>query len=176
VWPATDFFQPRLGAAAIALGAIVAPPDAVAANEVLRHLRIPQRIGLALQGESMLNDATALWIYRAADLAAAGSFSLVADAPILVLAAVGGVSVQRRFIVVAARPDARFGLDAKGAPLSLCRLGATIVPRARLAPDKSPPAPLAPQSDPRLHAAYAKTPALARSRFCYFPQRRRRPY
>jgi hypothetical protein len=30
---------------------IVAPPDAVAANEVLRHLRIPQRIGLVLQGE-----------------------------------------------------------------------------------------------------------------------------
>src|ERR1700741_5164209 len=55
-------------AAAIALGAIVAPPDAVAANEVLRHLRIPQRIGLVLQGESMLNDATALLIYRAAVL------------------------------------------------------------------------------------------------------------
>ena len=31
----------------------------------LRHLRIPQRIGLVLQGESMLNDATALLIYRA---------------------------------------------------------------------------------------------------------------
>jgi hypothetical protein len=44
-----------------------------------------------LQGESMLNDATALLIYRAAVLAAAGSFSLVADAPILVLAAVGGL-------------------------------------------------------------------------------------
>ena len=83
--------------------------------------------------------------------------------------------VQRRFIVVAARPDARFGLDAKSGPLSLCRLGATIVPRARLAPDKPPPAPLAPQSDPRPRAADAKTPALPRSRFCYFPQRRRRP-
>jgi monovalent cation/hydrogen antiporter len=78
-------------AAAIALGAIVAPPDAVAANEVVRHLRISQRIGLVLQGESMLNDATALLIYRAAVLAAAGSFSLAADAPILVLAAVGGL-------------------------------------------------------------------------------------
>jgi monovalent cation/hydrogen antiporter len=78
-------------AAAIALGAIVAPPDAVAANEVLRHLRIPQRIGLVLQGESMLDDATALLIYRAAVLAAAGSFSLAADAPILVLAAAGGL-------------------------------------------------------------------------------------
>jgi NhaP-type Na+/H+ or K+/H+ antiporter len=39
----------------------------------------------------MLNDATALFIYRAAVLAAAGSFSLAADAPILVLAAVGGL-------------------------------------------------------------------------------------
>src|ERR1700739_3287867 len=77
--------------AAIALGAIVAPPDAVAANAVLRHLRIPQRIGLVLQGESLLNDATALWIYRAAVLAAAGSFSLATDAPFLVLAAVGGL-------------------------------------------------------------------------------------
>ena len=66
-------------AAAIALGAIVAPPDAVAANEVLRHLRIPQRIGLVLRGESLLNDATALLIYRAAVAAAVGSFSLVGD-------------------------------------------------------------------------------------------------
>jgi NhaP-type Na+/H+ or K+/H+ antiporter len=78
-------------AAAIALGAIVAPPDAVAANEVMRHLRIPQRIGLVLRGESLLNDATALLIYRAAVAAAVGSFSLVGDAPILLLAAVGSL-------------------------------------------------------------------------------------
>jgi monovalent cation/hydrogen antiporter len=77
--------------AAIALGAIVAPPDAVAANAVLRDLRIPQRIGLVLQGESLLNDATALLIYRAAVAAAVGSFSLVGDAPILLLAAVGSL-------------------------------------------------------------------------------------
>src|ERR1700719_3115898 len=78
-------------AAAIALGAIVGPPAGVAAHDGLPHLRIPQRIGLVLQGDSMLNDATALLIYRAAVLAAAGSFSLVGDAPILVLAAVGGL-------------------------------------------------------------------------------------
>jgi monovalent cation/hydrogen antiporter len=93
-------------AAAIALGAIVAPSDAVAANEVLRHLRIPQRIGLVLQGESMLNDATALWIYRAAVLAASGSFSFVADAPILVLAAVGGLvagyALARLYLIASA--------------------------------------------------------------------------
>ena len=58
-------------AAAIALGAIASPPDPVAANEV-RHLRIPQQIGLVLQGEGLLNDATALLIYRAAVTAAAG--------------------------------------------------------------------------------------------------------
>jgi CPA1 family monovalent cation:H+ antiporter len=78
-------------AAAIALGAIVAPPDAVAANEVMRHLRLPQRISFILQGESLLNDATALLIYRAAVAAAVGSFSLTGNIPILVLAAIGSV-------------------------------------------------------------------------------------
>ena len=79
-------------AAAIALGAIVAPPDAVAANEVLRYLRIPRRIGFILQGESLLNDATALLIYRAAVAAAVSSFSLWENAPYLLLAAVGSVA------------------------------------------------------------------------------------
>jgi CPA1 family monovalent cation:H+ antiporter len=78
-------------AAAVALGAIVAPPDAVAANEVLRHLRIPQRVGYVLQGESLLNDATALLIYRAAVAAAVGSFSLAGDASILLVAALGSL-------------------------------------------------------------------------------------
>jgi monovalent cation/hydrogen antiporter len=78
-------------AAAIALGAIVAPPDAVAANEVLRYLRIPRRIGFILQGESLLNDATALLIYRAAVAAAVGSLTLW-DTPLLLLAAVGSVA------------------------------------------------------------------------------------
>jgi monovalent cation/hydrogen antiporter len=93
-------------AAAIALGAIVSPPDPVAANEVLGHLRIPQRIGLVLQGEGLLNDATALFIYRAAVASAAGSFSLVGDAPILVLAAVAslaaGYVLARLYLLVSA--------------------------------------------------------------------------
>src|SRR5262245_31007758 len=52
--------------AAIALGAIVAPPDAVAATAVLRQLRPPHRILTILEGESLLNDASALLIYRLA--------------------------------------------------------------------------------------------------------------
>jgi hypothetical protein len=53
-------------AAAVALGAIVAPPDAVAASAVLRQLHPPHRIVTILEGESLLNDATALLIYRLA--------------------------------------------------------------------------------------------------------------
>lgn len=52
--------------AAIALGAIVAPPDAVAAAAVLRRLRLPKRIVVLLEGESLVNDATSLVLYRAA--------------------------------------------------------------------------------------------------------------
>jgi Na+/H+ antiporter len=52
--------------AAIALGAIVAPPDASAAIAVLRELRPPFRVMVVLEGESLFNDASALLIYRAA--------------------------------------------------------------------------------------------------------------
>jgi monovalent cation/hydrogen antiporter len=53
-------------AAAVALGAIVSPPDAAAAVAVLRQLRPPHRIVTILGGESLLNDASALLIYRLA--------------------------------------------------------------------------------------------------------------
>jgi CPA1 family monovalent cation:H+ antiporter len=56
---------------------------------VLRQIRLPQRIGAVLQGESLLNDATALLIYRAAVIATAGSFSVVRDGPLILLAAAG---------------------------------------------------------------------------------------
>ncbi|WKW50598.1 cation:proton antiporter [Rhodomicrobium lacus] len=53
-------------AAAIALGAIVSPPDAVAATAVLRQVRIPHRILQILEGESLFNDASALLIFSIA--------------------------------------------------------------------------------------------------------------
>jgi CPA1 family monovalent cation:H+ antiporter len=59
-------------AAAVALGAIVAPPDASAATTVLNQVRPPHRLLVILEGESLLNDATALLIYRFAVGAAAG--------------------------------------------------------------------------------------------------------
>ncbi|WP_458093926.1 cation:proton antiporter [Roseomonas sp. WA12] len=78
-------------AAAIALGAIVAPPDASAATAVLRRLRPPHRILVILEGESLFNDASALLIYRMALAAAAtGTFSLFDAGPMLLLTAGGG--------------------------------------------------------------------------------------
>ena len=79
-------------AAAIALGAIVAPPDAVAATAVLRQLHPPHRLLTILEGESLLNDACALLIYRlAVGAVAAGGFSAASVAPAFLLAVAGSV-------------------------------------------------------------------------------------
>jgi CPA1 family monovalent cation:H+ antiporter len=60
-------------AAALALGAIVAPPDAAAATAVLNQLRPPHRLLVILEGESLFNDASALLVYRIAVGAIVGS-------------------------------------------------------------------------------------------------------
>jgi CPA1 family monovalent cation:H+ antiporter len=78
-------------AAAIALGAIVAPPDAVAAAAVLGTLKLPRRITQILQGESLFNDAPALLIYRFAVAAAVGGFTWASAGPTIALAAIGSV-------------------------------------------------------------------------------------
>jgi monovalent cation/hydrogen antiporter len=80
-------------AAVIALGAIVSPPDATAATAVLRHVRPPHRILTILEGESLLNDASALLIYRLAlGALAAHEFSLGTVAPTFLLAVVGSIA------------------------------------------------------------------------------------
>lgn len=80
--------------AAIALGALLAPPDAVAALAVMRQVAPPYRIRKVLEGESLLNDASALLIYKlAVGAAAAGSFSITEAVPTFVLVAFGSVAV-----------------------------------------------------------------------------------
>jgi CPA1 family monovalent cation:H+ antiporter len=80
--------------AAIALGAIVAPPDAAAAIAVLRHLRAPHRVFVILEGESLFNDATALLIYRLALTAAVtGSFSGWHAIPVLLVVTLGSIGL-----------------------------------------------------------------------------------
>ena len=80
--------------AAFALGAIVSPPDAVAATTIARQLRIPYRLVTVLEGESLVNDAAALVLYRAAVAAAVtGSFVLSEALWQFVLAPLGGVII-----------------------------------------------------------------------------------
>ncbi|WP_441868756.1 cation:proton antiporter [Pseudarthrobacter sp. TAF60_1] len=77
--------------AAIALGAVVAPPDAVAATAIARKVRMPRRIVTIQEGESLLNDATALICLRAA---IAGSVPVAGIAGDFLIVAGGGVVVR----------------------------------------------------------------------------------
>lgn len=79
---------------AFALGAIVSPPDAVAAAAITEHLRVPQRIVTLLNGESLVNDATGLVAFRVAVAAAmTGAFSWWEAGWSFVLVASGGVAM-----------------------------------------------------------------------------------
>jgi monovalent cation/hydrogen antiporter len=76
-WVAHSFIPAIPWAAAFALGAIVSPPDAVAATSVIRRLSVPRRIESILEGESLVNDATALVALQFAVAALmTGTFSL----------------------------------------------------------------------------------------------------
>ncbi|HTB83699.1 MAG TPA: Na+/H+ antiporter [Candidatus Sulfotelmatobacter sp.] len=81
-------------AAAFVLGAIVSPPDAVAATAITKRLRVPRHIITIIEGESLVNDATALVIYRFAVAAVVtGTFSLALAGLEFILVSVGGVLV-----------------------------------------------------------------------------------
>lgn len=80
-------------AAGIALGAVVAPPDAVAASAVARRVGMPRKLVRLLEGESLFNDAAALVALRTAIAAIAGSITIWQVGFDFLLAAVGGVMV-----------------------------------------------------------------------------------
>jgi CPA1 family monovalent cation:H+ antiporter len=86
---------PGIGwAAAFALGAIVSPPDAVAAGSVFERFSVPRRIVAILDGEGLVNDATALVIYRFAVAAVVtGTFSAPQAAMALFVVAAGGIAI-----------------------------------------------------------------------------------
>jgi Na+/H+ antiporter len=81
--------------AAIALGAIVAPPDAAAAAVILRHLNAPRRIAVALEGESLLNDASSLLVYRfsVGAVVGGGHFHAWSVAPVFLVSVLGAVII-----------------------------------------------------------------------------------
>ena len=91
---ARELFPGLSWPAAIALGAIVSPPDAVSATAVIRTLGVPRRAVTVLEGESLVNDATALILYRAAVAAMlAGHFELAHSLGAFFVAAVLGVVI-----------------------------------------------------------------------------------
>ena len=79
---------------AIALGAIVAPPDAAAATAVMRQIKLPHRIRTILEGESLVNDASALLLYRlAVGAAVAGNVTVTTVVPMAIAVVVGSIAV-----------------------------------------------------------------------------------
>jgi CPA1 family monovalent cation:H+ antiporter len=89
----THLVMPSLPwAACFALGAIVSPPDSVAAKAVLKNLPLPPRVLMLLEGESLVNDASGLVLFRFAVVAAlTGSFSATAATASFVWLSVGGI-------------------------------------------------------------------------------------
>src|SRR5947207_1419120 len=93
-WVAHSLIPSIPWAAAFALGAIVSPPDAVAATSVIRRLPVPHQIRVVLEGESLVNDATALVALQFAVVALmTGTFSLGQATARFVIVALGGTAL-----------------------------------------------------------------------------------
>jgi CPA1 family monovalent cation:H+ antiporter len=91
-WVAHALVPAMPWSAAVALGAIVAPPDAAAATAVLKQMRLPHRLLVILEGESLFNDASALLIYRIAVASAiSDTFSAWQTVPMLLVGSLGSV-------------------------------------------------------------------------------------
>lgn len=99
-----QWLVPGIGwAAAIAIGAVVAPPDAVAATAVAKRIGLPRRVVTILEGESLLNDATALVTLRTAIAFLSGSLSVASVGLDFVRAAGGGALIGFAAFWVVAR-------------------------------------------------------------------------
>lgn len=126
-------------AVAFALGAIVAPPDAVAATAVARRIGLPRRVTTILEGESLVNDATALVALRTA-LAAAGLGAQAVVHPSLgrvglsfLWAVAGGIGIGVIVFVVVARVRRRLHASVMDTALSFIVPFAAYVPAERVA-------------------------------------------
>ena len=81
-------------AVAFTLGAIVSPTDALAATDIASRLGAPRRVVSLIEGESLVNDGTALVLYRAAvGAAVGGTFSLLDTSAEIVVDVAGGIAV-----------------------------------------------------------------------------------
>ena len=120
-------------AAGFVLGAIVSPPDALAATQIAHRLRLPRRIVTILEGESLVNDATALVAYRFGVAAVlSGAFSLTAATGRFFI--VGAASVLFGLLIgwLAAQIQARLDDPPVQVTISLLTPFAAYLPADRL--------------------------------------------
>lgn len=97
-------------AAAFVLGAIVSPPDAVAATAILSRLSIPRRIVTILEGESLVNDASGLVLYKFAIAAVlTGTFSLMDATVQFAAVSLGGIAIGMALAFVYIEVHKRLG-------------------------------------------------------------------
>jgi CPA1 family monovalent cation:H+ antiporter len=120
-------------AAAFALGAIVSPTDAIAATAIANRLGVPRRIVTILEGESLINDATALVAYRFAIAALSGGrFSLFEASGRFVLVALGGAAIGLAIGWLASQVQRRLDDPPVQITISLLTPFAAYIPAERL--------------------------------------------
>ena len=86
------------------LGGIISPPDAVSATSILKHVKVPKRISVLLEGESLLNDASSLIVYRFALVAVSSGTFVYYDAAlsffwVIIVGALIGVMIGMLYFV-----------------------------------------------------------------------------
>src|SRR6267154_2214457 len=120
-------------ATAFILGAIISPPDAVAATAITSRLRVPRKIVTVLDGESLVNDATALVAYRFAIAAMmSGTFSFSEAVGRFVLVALGGTGIGLAVGWLAAHIQRRLDDPPIQMTISLLTPFAAYIPAERL--------------------------------------------
>ncbi len=120
-------------AAAFALGAVVSPTDPVAATAIMRRLGAPRRVVDVIEGESLVNDASALVAFRVAVAAAVGgSFSLLDASVDFVVAAAGGAALGLAIAAVVAWVRRRIDDPVTAMTMSLFTGYAAFIPADQL--------------------------------------------
>jgi CPA1 family monovalent cation:H+ antiporter len=120
-------------AAAFMLGAIISPTDAVAATAIATRLRVPGKIVSILEGESLVNDATAIVAYRfAVGAILGGTFSLSEASVRFVLVGLGGTGIGLAVGWLAAHLQRRLDDPSIQATISLLTPFAAYIPAERL--------------------------------------------
>jgi Na+/H+ antiporter len=106
-------------AVGFALGAVVAPPDAVAATAIARRVGLPRRVVTILEGESLVNDATAIVTLRTSIAAISGTVSVWQIGGGFVVSALGGILIGLAVAFVVGRLRRRIQDDQTDVAVSL---------------------------------------------------------